>query len=184
MRIFEFVKIIIVFLLAQFFVFCDRPRNEKVTFLEKTFIDLENASGANRIKGDAHSGSYFSRADSVNIYGVGMTYNIPDSLIEKTIRIKLNTWVRVGDKESDKKYAFSLEDGKGNSIDWVQLDFRDYVDEPNEWINVVDSVLFPGVLIDMPGMIIKMYSYNSSAKSTLDCDDLELSLFKVEKMIK
>lgn len=184
MSLFDLIKIILVFLFVQLIVCCDPPRNEKITFLTKEFIDLEKPTGANRTLGDAHSGSFFSRADSTNIYGVGMVYNISDSLIEKTIRVKINTWVRVGDVVSDKKYAFSLEDGKGNCMDWVQVDFRDYVDEPNEWVNVVDSVLFPGVLIDMPGMIIKMYSYNSSAKSTLDCDDVELSFYKVEKKQK
>lgn len=184
MNLFDVIKIILVIFFAVLGASCDRTRNEKITFLAQEFIDLEKSTGANRTKGDAHSGSFFSRADSTNIYGVGMVYNIPDSLIEKTIRVKINTWVRVGDVVSDKKYAFSLEDGKGNCMDWVQVDFRDFVDEPNEWVNVVDSVLFPGVLIDMSGMIIKMYSYNSSAKSTLDCDDLELSLYKVEKKQK
>lgn len=184
MNLFDLIKIILVILFADLIASCDRPRNEKIIFLTREFIDLEKSTGANRTKGDAHSGSFFSRADSTNIYGVGMVYNIPDSLIEKTIRVKINTWVRVGDVMSDKKYAFSLEDGKGNCMDWVQVDFNDYIKEPNKWVNIEDSVLFPGVLIDMPGMIIKMYSYNSSAKSTLDCDDLELSLFKVEKKKK
>lgn len=184
MKIIDLMKIVFVFLVTQLLVTCDRPRNEKITLLEKTYIDLEAPTGANRIKGDAHSGNYFSRADSLNIYGIGMTYNIPDSLVEKTIRIKINTWVRLGDIVSDKKYAFSLEDGKGNCMDWVQVDFKDHIKEPNKWVNVIDSVLFPGVLIDVPGMIIKMYSYNSSVKSTLDCDDLELSIYKIEKTKK
>lgn len=184
MKIIDLVKNVFVFFLAFLLVSCDPPRNEKITFLEKTYINLEAPTGANRTEGDAHSGNYFSRADSANIYGIGMTYNIPDSLIEKTIRIKINTWVRVGDIVSDKKYAFSLEDGKGNCMDWVQVDFKEHIKEPNKWVNVIDSILFPGVLIDMPGMIIKMYSYNSSAKSTLDCDDLELSLYKIEKIVK
>ncbi|MBA4239245.1 MAG: hypothetical protein C0448_00860 [Sphingobacteriaceae bacterium] len=181
MNIIDLIKIVFVVWVTQLLVSCDRPRNERITFLEKVHIDLESPSGANRTEGDAHSGKFFSRADSTNIYGVGMIYNIPDSLIAKTIRVKFNAWVRIGDITSDKKYAFSLEDGKGTCMEWVQIDFRDYIEEPNEWVNVIDSVLFPAVFIEMPGMIIKTYSYNSSAKSTLDCDDVELSFYSVVK---
>ncbi len=184
MRFTALVKTAFIFLFIILFVACGFFENEKETLLEKKLFDLESTDGAKRIEGDAHSGKYFSRADSVDVYGVGTIYTIPDSLINKTIRVKFNGWVRLGDYKSDKKYAFSLEDGKNTIMEWVQLDFRDYIDEPNEWVHVEDDVLFPAVFIEKPGMIIKTYSYNSSGKSTLDCDDVELSFFKVEKLKK
>lgn len=156
---------------------------EKLTFLQKQTINLEDSATINKIEGDAHGGKYFSRADSSNIYGCGMIFNIPDSLMHSEIKVKINAWVRIGDLSTDKKYAFSLEDGVGNNLVWAQVDLRSHVAETNKWINVIDSVTFPGNLITNPGAIIKTYSYNPDGKSHLDCDDVELSFYKTQ-MIK
>jgi hypothetical protein len=152
---------------------------EKITFLEKHTLDMEDST---LVGGDAHGGKYFSRADSANVYGKGMIFNIVDSLLQKDVRVKLNGWVRIGDLSTDKKFAFSLEDGSGKSLHWTQIDFRSHVSETNKWVNVKDSVTIPGNLINQGGMIIKTYSYNPDGKSTLDCDDIELSYNKVERM--
>jgi hypothetical protein len=155
---------------------------EKITFLEKNTLNLEDSATTYKTEGDAHGGKYFSRADSANIYGAGMVFNIPDSVLQKNIRIKFNGWVRLGDLSSDKKYAFSLEDGAGNMLNWQQIDFRNHIAEPNKWINITDSVTIPGNLINKQGLIVKTYSYNPDGKSQLDCDDIELSFYKVEQL--
>ena len=54
---------------------------EKITFIEKHAIDLEDSTMKFKTEGEAHGGKYFSRADSANVYGVGMIFNIPDSML-------------------------------------------------------------------------------------------------------
>jgi hypothetical protein len=180
------LKVVVVAIGALAFMFsCAPPKEvEKTTFISKLMIDLEDSTFAFKTEGDAHGGKYFSRADSANVYGASMIYNIPDSLQQKDIRVKINAWVRIGNLSSDKKYAFSLEDGAGNSLNWSQVDFRSHVAETNKWINVIDSVTVPGNFINKPGMIIKTYSFNPDGKSNLDCDDIELSFYKLEKVIE
>lgn len=180
------LKVVVIALGALAFMFsCAPPKEvEKTTFISKSTIDLEDTLTINKTEGDAHGGKYFSRTDSSNIYGAGMIYNIPDSLQQKDIRVKINAWVRIGNLSTDKKYAFSLEDGAGNSLNWSQVDFRSHVAETNKWINVIDSVTVPGNFINKPGMVIKMYSFNPDGKSNLDCDDIELSFYKLEKVVE
>jgi len=166
--------------------FCAPPKEmEKTTFLAKNVINLEDTTTTGKIEGDAHGGKYFSRADSANIYGAGISFNVPDSLLQKDIRVKINVWVRIGDLGADKKYAFSLEEpGTGAVSNWQQVDFRSHVAEANKWINVTDSVTIPGNFVNKAGLIIKTYSFNPEGKSTLDCDDIELSFYKVEKVME
>lgn len=182
---FKLASQILVLTSGLLFTFCSPPKEiEKLTFLSKRSIDLEDSLTKYKIEGDAHGGKYFSRADSSNVYGQESVYNIPDSLQQKDIRVKLSSWVRIGDLSTDKKYGFSLEDGANNVINWFQVDFRSHVSETNKWINVMDSITIPGNLINKPGMIVKMYPFNPDGKSHLDCDDIEMSFYKVDKIVE
>jgi hypothetical protein len=165
-----------------FFIFsCSKPESDKFITVSKHFFDLEDSTFSNKIKGDAHTGDYFSRADSTCFYGVGTIFTIPDSLINKNIYIKLNAWARIGDLSFDKKYAMSLEDTLGNCIHWTCINLKKHVKELSKWTQVSDSVMFSGTLLNKTGLLIKTYSFNPDGKSTLDCDDVELTFSILEK---
>ena len=168
------------------FTFCAPPKEvEKLTLLEKTFLDGEDTiKESTKIEGDAHGGKFYTKADSANPYANGFLFNINDSLIQKDIRIKINTWVRLGDLHHDQKYGFTLEDGKGKALNWAEINFISHVSETNKWVNVIDSVTIPGNLINMSGMIMKAFTFNPEAKSFLDCDDTELLYYSVEKVVE
>lgn len=178
------VKQVLVVSIGLLFTYCAPPKEiEKATFLEKVTINNEDTiTNITKKEGDAHGGKYYSQADSVNQYSSGNIFNINDSLSQKDLRVKLNAWVRLGDLNHDQKYAISLEDGKGKMLNWAEVNFRSHVSEANKWVNVIDSVTIPGNLINMSGMILKTFSFNPERKSFLDCDDVELSFYKVEKV--
>jgi hypothetical protein len=168
------------------FTFCAPPKEvEKLTLLEKATINSEDTLVIpTKREGDAHGGKFYSQADSIYQYANGYVFNIHDSLNQKDLRVKLNTWVRLGDLNHDQKYGIALEDGKGKMLHWTEVNFRSHVAEANKWINVTDSVTIPGNLINMSGMILKTFTFNPDAKSFLDCDDTELSFYKLEKVIE
>jgi hypothetical protein len=168
------------------FTFCSSTEDtEKITFLEKKSINLEDTIPyGKKVEGDAYGGKFFSRTDSSSIYGCTSIFNIPDSLVQKDIRVRLSVWVRIGDLSKHKKYAISLEDASSQVISWGQVDFRSHVAEVNKWINVKDSVTIPGNLISNKGLVIKSYSFNPDGHSHLDVDDVELVFCKVEKNIQ
>jgi hypothetical protein len=168
------------------FAFCSPPKEtEKITFVEKKSINLEDTIPyGKKGEGDAHGGKFFSRADSSSIYGCTSFFNIPDSLVQKDIRVRVNAWVRIGDLSKNKKYAISLEDAFGKMINWGEVDFRSHVAEVNKWVNVSDSVTISANLISNKGLIIKTFSFNPDGHSHLDVDDVELVFCKVEKNIE
>ena len=153
---------------------------EKSTLVYTHFTDFEDTTIKVEVKGDAHSGNFFSRADSSNIYGSGFIFNVHDSLLQADAKVKFEGWVRVGDLSHNKEFALSLEDGNGHVLKWEKIDFRSHIAETNKWIQVVESVTFPANIINRNGLIIKSYSFNPDGKSTLDCDDIKLSFYKIK----
>ena len=183
---FKLAKHVLVLSTGILFTFCAPPNEvEKITFLEKTVLNAEETEAhPTKREGDAHSGKAYWKVDSANIYGLNYIFQINDSLKQKDIRVKLNAWVRVGDLTNDQKYAVSLEDGTGNMINWSEINFRSHIAEPGKWINVLDSVTIPGNLISSTGMVLKTFSFNPNSKSFLDCDDVELSFYKVDRVVE
>lgn len=171
------------------FTSCSEPMEvEKVTLLEKRAFTAEDSliDQYSRIRGDGHSGSYFSRTDSTNLYGIGTIYSINDTNINSDLRVCVDLWARTNIIDPGFIYAVSLQEGD-KVISWQQLDVLKQLPTPNKWTNVKDSITFSGSLINKPGLIIKAFAYNpNNASKTLvfDGDDLEISFKKVEKVLE
>lgn len=167
----------------QIVTFCAPPNTvEKKVLLHKVVIDNEDTlAGAPKYIDNAHGGKYYTHTDSLNIYGFGNAYTIPDSVLNSDIRVKINVWVRQGDFNEQNQIAISLEEG-ANIIQWASIATKNYVKEARKWINVVDSITFPGNLINKSGLVIKMFPYNPEATSFMDVDDAEILIYKVEKI--
>lgn len=168
-----------------YFVSCAPSQEvEKLTFLQKIQITNEDTTdGSQKFQGDAHGGKYFSHTDSISgQYGSGTNFVIPDSLLKKTLRVKVNVWVKQGDFNEKNQFAVSLEDNEG-AVLWQAISFKNHITEINKWINVNDSITIPGDLINKSGLLIKMFPYNPETTSYLDVDDEEVSIYKVDKVI-
>lgn len=163
---------------------CSTPHEvEELTFINKITISNEDTTdGSQKFKGDAHGGQYFSHTDTASgMYGSSVTYSIPDSLVQKDVRVKVNMWVKQGDFNGKNQFAVSLESPDKGIILWSQIVFQNHVKETNKWINVIDSVTVPGSSIDKPGYVLKMFPFNPEQTSYMDTDDTEISIFKVVK---
>lgn len=169
--------------IAQMFTFCAPPRvTEKKILLHKVVIDNEDTtSGYTKYFDNPHSGKYYTHTDSLNGYGPGNAFNIPDSVLNKDIRVKINIWVRQGDFNEQNQMAISLEEGT-NIIQWAGISTKNYVKEARKWININDSITFPGNLINKSGLVIKVFPYNPEATSYMDVDDAEILIYKVDKI--
>lgn len=167
----------------QLVTFCAPPNTvEKKVLLHKVVIDNEDTlAGAPKYLENPHSGKYFTHTDSLNIYGFGNAYAIPDSSLNNDIRVKINVWVRQGDFNEQNQIAVSLEEG-ANIIQWSGISTKNYVKETRKWINLVDSITFPGSIVNKSGLVIKVFPYNPEATSFMDVDDLEILIYKVEKI--
>lgn len=170
------------FIVTQILVFCAQPNTiEKRVLLHKVLIDNEDTSaGSPKYTENPHSGKFFSHTDTLNVYGSGNLFQIPDSVLNNDIRVKVNMWVRQGDFNEQNQMAISLEDASG-IIQWASISTKKYVKETKKWINVIDSVLFPAKMINKSGLVIKTFSYNPETTSYFDVDDAEVCIYKVDK---
>lgn len=171
------------------FTSCSEPKEvEKVTFLEKRVFTGEDSliDTYPRTKGEAHSGNYFSRTDSVYQYGMGTFIQVNDTNINKDHRINVNFWARTNVVDKRFSVAIALHDGD-NVVFWQEVEASNYVKEPNKWINIIDSVTVPANLINKPGLILKTFAFNKNnqAKTIVyDCDDLEVTYKTVTKVLE
>ncbi len=155
---------------------------EKKILLHNVVIDNEDTtSGAPKYSDNAHGGKYYTHTDSLNPYGAGNLFQIPDSVVSNDISVKVNMWVRQGDFNEQNQIAVSLEEGS-NIIQWSGISTKKYVKETRKWINLVDSITFPGSLVNKSGLVIKVFPYNPESTSFMDVDDLEILIYKVEKI--
>jgi hypothetical protein len=181
------VNLLIIFIisLCLFFISCSQPKEvEVLTFLEKRNYTAEDSviDFYPREKGDAHSGNYFSRTDSFRNYGIGTTFNINDTCINKDFKIKIKLWVRSNQTSPQAVYAIALHDGD-KVTSWNEIKFNKYIKETNKWLNISDSVTIPASAINKPGLIIKTFTYNTQKQLIVDSDDLELVFFTSRKEI-
>jgi len=164
---------------------CSPPQEvEKLTLIKSISITNEDTlDGSQKFEGDAHGGKYFSHTDSVvGQYGSGTNFSIPDSLLNKTLRVKVNLWAKQGDLNEKNQLGISLEDNAGIIL-WQAVSFRNHISEINKWTNVNDSVSIPGNVINKSGLLIKIFPYNPETTSYLDVDDETISIYKVDKEI-
>ncbi len=171
--------------MAVTFISCSTPEEvEQATLISKlTMSNEDSTNGYPRFTGDAHGGKYFSHTDKGLQYGNGVVYNVPDSLIQKDIRIKVNMWVKQGDANPKNQFSFAVQAPTGEMLNWSEIRTQKYINETNKWININDSVTIPGTAVNKAGLIIKMFSFNPEGTSYMDVDDAEMSVYKVEKKL-
>jgi hypothetical protein len=172
-------------LIAASVISCSPPEEvEQTTLISKMTVSNEDtADGLPKTAGDAHGGKYFSHTDSANMYGCGTVYALPDSLVQKTVRVKVNMWVRQGDNNPKNQFAVSLEAPDKTIIKWSEIVTQKHVTEMNKWVNVIDSVTIPGDMVNKAGLILKMFALNPEGTSYMDIDDVDISVYKVEKKV-
>lgn len=163
-------------------VSCSPPEEvEQATLISKMTVSNEDTTSTEpRTAGDAHGGKYFTHTDKENPYGSGIVYSVPDSLIQKDVRIKVNMWVRQGDTNPKNQFALALQAGN-DMVLWSEIRTQKYVTEVNKWTNINDSVTIPGNVMNKAGLIIKMFPFNAEGTSYMDVDDVDISVYKVEK---
>lgn len=169
--------------LAVSVISCSTPTEvEQATLLNKITVSNEDTTdGSPRFSGDAHGGKYFSHTDSANQYGATVVYSIPDSMVQKSLRVKVNMWVKQGDTNPKNQFAVSLEGPDKSIVKWSEIATQKHVVETNKWVNVIDSITLTGDLLNKAGLTLKMFPFNPEGTSYMDVDDIEISIYKIEK---
>lgn len=154
---------------------------EKVTIIatlaanaEDTLVDKNS-----RFQGEAHSGQYMFRTDSMHQYGATMKFDLNDSLINSNLRVILSFWAKSNNPSKGDGMAVSFQDDEKNFV-WATIDPISYGAKPNEWINIIDSVNVPAEHIRKTGLYFKFFSISNNKQNIMDVDDIKITIKKVE----
>jgi hypothetical protein len=153
---------------------CSDEESEKIPFRHVEILDMDHGVfNVNTIieGNDAHSGWKYSHTDSINIYGIGYTYSIPDSLRQDTLTLNVKAWVRKGDLNDNGDIVVSISN-KDSVLLWTGCNAKEFVSAPNVWSQVDRTFNLPINLTSREDVYINIMSFNSGSRKAFDVDDL------------
>ena len=158
-----------------FFTACEGAGESASGFRHIEIVDPDHGlmNSQTFIEGaDGHTGRRFSRADSINPFGMGYSYLIPDSMIGKAITVSVDAWVRSGDLSHGCELVVSCVTKDSLTL-WQVCGVRDFLKNPNEWTNVTKSIDIPAN-ISKSSTYINVLTHNAEPRSYIDIDDLKI----------
>jgi hypothetical protein len=178
-------KILFAFISLALLAGCgdDTTKKNEVTHNALYFFnDFENVRGWGEaltiVKGNAYSGQYYSKIDSVNKYSYGFKLEknaISDKQLKK---VSVDVWVRTSDVNTKSLLVAQITRKtakRDSTIYWEKSEIRKFKLQPSEWINVKSSFDLPKEL--QPKDKILLYVWNSDGKSEVDVDDMEVQFY-------
>lgn len=119
--------------------------------------------------------NHYSRIDTIMVYGYGFEYFHPDSL--KNCNLKLIVSGKMRETETiTSNIAFSVENIKDSLIFWAMFEAKNYVKEPNKWVNFKDSLIIPASANPVNAKKIKVFSSKGLGKGYFDLDDIKIEV--------
>ena len=137
--------------------------------MEHSVLNFDNS----RIENNAHSGQYFSRVDSINVFSAGYAYVIPDSLKEKNLKVYFSAWVREAEAPLQGGIAVALNTSKG-TVFWNVFKVKNTNYVPFEWVQIKDSISFNTTLINDSKTELRIIGAKYEGKDKFDLDDLQI----------
>jgi hypothetical protein len=126
-------------------------------------------------KGEAHSGKYLSKTDSV--YQYGFTYRIFLSQVssDPINKLKASTWVKINDEKANADLVIAL-DSVGKSISWSSIPISEFVRKTDEWKNVTYEVQWPE-LKSSKDYMVTVFIWNRG-RADVFADDIRVEFLK------
>lgn len=163
----------------MFLISCEEEVSPpKYKYIQNLDLDHGLLNYQSYINGDdAHSGRFFSRADSAINFGFFYSYIIPDSLIGKNLFVNVDAWVRNGDLSNQCEFIVSAK-SKDSLLLWQSCDVRQTIKAANEWVNIKKIVSLPSSMTSLPNFRVDLLAHNIDAKSYFDVDDVNITFFE------
>ena len=172
-------KFLLVALVIAAFASCSEEE-KKVEHNNLYFAnDLENAIGwgTNKIttKGDAHSGKYYSKTDSIQPYSFAFSALLGDISEKKLSKVNVDIWTFV--KNEKYKACIAVAVSRNDStILWESSDLKAFYKEPGVWFKSSGTVKFPNNLEKTDKITVLVW--NVDGKSEVRADDFEIQFFE------
>ncbi|REJ80193.1 MAG: hypothetical protein DWQ44_13275 [Bacteroidetes bacterium] len=124
------------------------------------------------VKGDAHSGDYFTRTDSASKYSLTFRRKLKHITDYEVRRIDLGVWVRA-EEGANAKLVVAL-DHKKRAVFWAGVELRKEDLVPGRWTRLYYSYYLPEKM--HPETEVKVYIWNTSGKK-VDADDFDIHFY-------
>lgn len=159
------------------FFSCKKETSEKFQKIETLKITFEDGTffTGNRLPDSEKKGNYFSKISHEIPYGGGLYYKIPDSLLNKDIKVIINSKLRTNESFTyGHLFAVTLN-STDQQLFWSQIDLDPHISQKNKWIEMKDSTLIPSSKNNKMGAEIRVFGFNASKKSYMEYDHLEVT---------
>jgi len=130
------------------------------------------------VKGDAHSGTSFSRTDSSNQYGIGWRGNVPVQFQSKNIQLSVSGFTRISSPSVKASIVISILKND-STVYWENRPLNPGVKNLNEWTLIREDVKLPATICGSDYTLL-IYLWNENGVSSCDLDDLELLFNELE----
>ena len=169
------------------FVSCgnESQKIEKTRIVYSKYENMDDTSLYKNFQSkDGRGSGYFCRVDSINQYGHGIFYTLPDSLTYRNIRLISKSWVKISDNAPEKMIGISINDAKSDSIlKWTDIKPSSKNIALDKWTLVEDSITITESLNSRPDVLLKIFPYTANKIGTLDVDDLEIYIKTIDSLI-
>lgn len=168
--------LIIIMLFSLVLCSCVKQPKEQQRLVKQVLLTFEDTLAiGQKTQGDAASGSYFVHMDKAAQFGAGYFFKIPDSLVNKHIRVIIECKARKKHSGSGQTIVVSLQPDNTIVNLWTSLDMDVLINKKNQWVTVSDSTQITPEQNNKPGNEIRVFGFNSNQQSYLDYDDLKIT---------
>ncbi len=149
---------------------------EKKNFIWETSSNLDaNNFWINSVtltKGNAHSGLFSSKIDTLIEYGIGIAAKFNDLSEKLPKKVNVHCWIYSTVPNLDAGLVCD-PNNNGQSLNWQSFNLQPIIQKANEWTEFKTSFDLPEEIT--PDTELKLFFWNPK-KMTYYVDDLEISL--------
>ncbi|MCD6066796.1 MAG: hypothetical protein K0S33_1622 [Bacteroidetes bacterium] len=170
--------------LAFFCSGCKEPDEERFTPIKQALLTFEDSASRIRcVAGSAASGSYYAHTDTKTSFGPAFVFQLPDSVVHKSIRVCIEADIRKEKEGTGQTMAVLLKSGNQTLVSYL-LDMNVAATEEKTWVHIIDSTEIPVWVNTTPGSVLEVYGYNTSPRSYMDYDNLKVTCKTVDYISK
>ena len=168
------------FLIAIFFFLFTNQLHAQQPVLSE-FSDLEGElslhwmNSSTLIQGFAHSGTTFSRVDSLHCFGIGYENTFSPLVSRKNLYIHVNAFFRTSTAEQSYVMVFMIS-LKDSVVYWSSSDIQ-IKKTKDEWTSLDFERTLPSN-ITLPDYNFKVYIWNPNCRGAIDADDFKIDFFE------
>ncbi len=130
------------------------------------------------LKGDAFKGELFSRADSVNPYGLGYKGSFPSVCLNRNLTISIGEYIRIINPVEEIELVVTVSTGD-SLVYYHSKNITPPASGINSWTAVHEQINLPASITGEK-YSLAVYLWNKEARFPVDIDDLKISF---EEMI-